>query len=87
MEVYFDESGNFRPAAIGSDKFSFVMGLVIPEGSTTKLKSDFDWFESKLASPERNRGEAKGVLLSLEHRKMLLEILKVHRDLMLVPAP
>lgn len=86
MEAYFDESGDFRPRDIGSDKFSVVMGLLIPETATAKLKSDFDWFESILAPAERAQGEAKGVLLSLEHRKVLLEILKMHRDVMLVPV-
>jgi hypothetical protein len=86
MEVYFDESGDFNPGAIGSDKFSVVMGLVIPESSAANLKSDFDWLESRLDLAERDSGEAKGTLLSLEHRKVLVEILKAHRDVMLVPV-
>jgi hypothetical protein len=86
MEVFFDESGNFVPAYIGAEKFSFVMGVVVPEGATASLKSDFDWLESKLTRDERKQGEPKGALLSLEHRHILLEILKSHSDVMLVPV-
>jgi uncharacterized protein DUF3800 len=86
MEAYFDESGDFGPAPTGKEKYSFVMGIVIPETSAASLKIDFDWFESELDSKEYVHGEAKGVLLSLEHRKVLLEILKAHRDVMLVPV-
>jgi Protein of unknown function (DUF3800) len=86
MEIYFDESGDFQSAPIGNERFSFVMGLVIPEGSAPKLKTDFEWFESKLKVEECEKREGKGGLLSLEHRKLLLEILKAHPDVMLVPV-
>jgi hypothetical protein len=42
MEIYFDECGDFRPAPSGTQAFAFVMGLVVPEASSSALKTDFD---------------------------------------------
>lgn len=86
MEIYFDESGDFRPAPLGTERLAFVMGLVIPETSSAGLRSDFDWFVKQLGSSEYQNGEPKGARLTLDHRKLLLEILKAHLDVMLVPV-
>jgi hypothetical protein len=86
MEIYFDESGRFHPNVSKTENFSFVMGIIIPEGASAKLKEDFDWFVSRLTTAEFKNGEPKGSLLTLEHRKLLLEIMKSHRDVMLVPV-
>jgi len=86
MELYFDESGAFQLSTPGAENFSFVMGIIIPEESSDKLKDDFDWFELQLAATERSQGEPKGKLLTPIHRRILLEILKAHRNVMLVPV-
>jgi hypothetical protein len=84
MQIYFDESGDFKPVALGM--FCFILGLIIPETSMGQLKTDFDLFVGKLGGNEFLKGEPKGSRLSLEHRQLLLEILEAqHRDVSLVP--
>lgn len=85
MQIYFDESGDFRTAIGGGQKFSFIVGIVVPETSLEKLKCDFDWIVSRLRPGEFVKGEPKGSRLSVDHRRLLLEILKAHRDVMLIP--
>jgi hypothetical protein len=86
MDIFFDESGTFNPSAERADNLAFVVGVIIPEGGSLGIKNDFDWFVSKLGRQECIRGEPKGALLSLDHRKVLLEILKSHSDVMLIPV-
>src|SRR5277367_5346095 len=86
MEIYFDECGDFRPAPSGTGAFAFVMGLVVPEASSSALKTDFDWFVGQLTRREFRRAEPKGSLLTLEHRQLLLQILMAHPAVMLVPV-
>ncbi len=62
------------------------MGIIVPEIAADPLKADFDWFVSQLSVSEFARGEPKGSLLTLDHRRVLLEILKARRDVMLVPV-
>jgi hypothetical protein len=78
MHIYFDESGDFNPSEPGR--------LIIPETAASALHNDFDWFVRKLSPAEFARGEPKGSLLSLPNRMVLLEILKAHREVMLVPT-
>jgi hypothetical protein len=85
MKLYFDESGDFNPPINGGPKFSFVVGVIVPESATEKLKEDFDWFVGQLAPSEFVRGEPKGCALTIEHRRVLMEILKSHESVMLVP--
>ena len=85
MKLYFDESGDFRPSINGEPKFSFVVGVIVPETATDRLKEDFDWFIDQLAPSEFVRGEPKGTALTIEHRRVLMEILKSHESVMLVP--
>ena len=86
MHIYFDESGDFNPSEPSRPKFCFVVGLIIPQKAAGALHNDFDWFVSKLSPVEFARGEPKGSLLSLPNRRVLLEILKAHREVMLVPT-
>jgi hypothetical protein len=85
MHAYFDESGTFQPVPKGSLDFSYVVGIVIPEGSVDSLKSAFDRFESHLTSAEKKDGEPKGARLSRRSCDVLLEIMKSHRDVILIP--
>src|ERR1700733_12885648 len=86
MEIYFDESGTFQLPIPKAENLSFVMGVIIPEESADRLKDDCEWFEKQLASSEMSQGEPKGKLLTLNHRRVLLEILKKNRDVMLIPV-
>lgn len=85
MQIYFDESGDFNTASTAGYKFAFVVGIILPDRALPRLKSDFDWFVAQLQTTEFDRGEPKGSLLSLPHRKVLIEILKAHADVMLIP--
>jgi hypothetical protein len=85
MQIYFDESGDFTPSNPSHPKFCFVVGVIIPEIATDSLRNDFDWFVNQLSLVECERGEPKGYLLSLANRRVLLEILKAHKEVMLVP--
>jgi len=86
MKVYFDESGDFRVPKGGGPKFAFVVGIIIPEPASEKLRQDFQWFVGQLSRSEFIRGEPKGSALTLEHRRVLMEILKSHDDVMIVPV-
>ncbi len=85
MQIYFDESGDFNTASTAGHKFAFVVGIILPDRALPRLKSDFDWFVGQLRRDEFEQGEPKGSLLSLVHRRVLLEILKAHSDVMLIP--
>jgi len=85
MQIYFDESGDFNTARNTPHKFAFVVGIILPDRALQRLKVDFDWFVGQLSSNEFRQGEPKGALLSLTHRQVLLEILKAHSDVMLIP--
>jgi Protein of unknown function (DUF3800) len=85
MQIYFDESGGFSPARGPTYNFSFVVGIIFPDRALPGLKSDFDWFVGQLSANEFDQGEPKGSLLSFAHRRVLLEILKAHSDVMLIP--
>lgn len=85
MQVYFDESGDFNPVRASPYNFSFVVGVILLDRALPRLKSDFDWLVGQLDATEFDQGEPKGSLLSLDHRRVLLEILKAHRDVMLIP--
>jgi len=61
------------------------VGIILPDRALQRLKGDFDWFLGRLSSNEFRQGEPKGDLLSLAHRRVLLEILKAHSDVMLIP--
>lgn len=83
MHIYFDESGDFNPNS--RQKFASVAGVMIPEDARGPLKRDFDWFVGQLLPKEFENREPKGSRLSGSHRRTLLEILKSHRDVLLVP--
>jgi hypothetical protein len=85
VQLYFDESGDFNPARATDRKFSHVVGIIVPEAAAEVLKAHFDWFVGQLGPGEFAKGEPKGSLLTLDHRRVLLEILKAHRNVMLVP--
>lgn len=85
LQIFFDESGDFNPVRSAAYNFSFVVGIILPDSALPRLKSDFDWFVGQLRATEFDRVEPKGSLLSLDHRKLLLEILKAHGDVMLIP--
>jgi hypothetical protein len=85
MQIYFDESGDFNTARNSAYKFAFVVGIILPDRALQRLKADFGWFVGHLSSNEFRQGEPKGALLSLTHRQVLLEILKAHSDVMLIP--
>lgn len=86
MQIYFDESGDFNTASTAGHKFAFVVGIILPDRALPRLKGDFDWFVGQLQANEFEQGEPKGSLLSLAHRRVLLEILKAHSDVMLIPV-
>lgn len=85
MQIYFDESGDFNTASSAGYKFAFVVGVILPDSALPRLKCDFDWFVGQLEANEFDQGEPKGSLLSLPHRRVLLEILKAHSEVMLIP--
>jgi hypothetical protein len=85
MQIYFDESGDFRPVTLGTEKFCFILGVIVPETSMHQLKTDFDLFVGKLSRNEFLNREPKGSRLSLEHRRLLLEILEAHRNVSIIP--
>ena len=86
MQIFFDESGDFNPARASAYNFSFVMGIILPDRALPRLKSDFDWFVGQLHPTEFDQAEPKGSLLSLAHRRVLLQIFKAHSDVMLIPV-
>lgn len=85
MQIFFDESGDFNTARKTGYKFAFVVGIILPDRALPRLKGDFGWFVGRLSHSEFDQAEPKGALLSLPHRRVLLEILKSHSDVMLVP--
>jgi hypothetical protein len=85
MQIFFDESGDFSPVDVGAEKFCYVLGLIVPETSIEELRTDFEWFVSQLTSHEFDSGEPKGALLTSDHRRLLLQILKLHRNVTIVP--
>jgi Protein of unknown function (DUF3800) len=85
VQIYFDESGDFNPVKATGQKLSYVVGIIVPETAAKALKADFDWFVSRLSPSEFAKGEPKGSLLTIYHRRVLLEILKAHRNVMLAP--
>jgi Protein of unknown function (DUF3800) len=85
VQLYFDESGDFNPRRRDEQRFSFVVGVIVPETAADALKADFDWFVGQLSPCEFAAREPKGHLLTLDHRRLLLEVLKAHRSVMLVP--
>jgi Protein of unknown function (DUF3800) len=85
VQIFFDESGDFNTASKSGYKFSFIVGVILPDQALPRLKVDFDWFVKQLGPEERKQGEPKGSLLSFAHRKILLQILKTHNDVMLIP--
>jgi Protein of unknown function (DUF3800) len=86
VQIFFDESGDFNTASTADHKFAFVVGIILPDQAVARLKVDFDWFVKRLGRQERKQGEPKGSLLSLAHRKVLMQILKAHSDVMLIPV-
>ena len=86
LQIYFDESGDFNTASKAGYKFAFVVGIILPDRALAGLKTDFDWFVGQLQPNEFDQRKPKGSLLSLAHRKVLMEILKAHSDLMLIPV-
>jgi hypothetical protein len=86
VQIFFDESGDFNTAGTADYKFAFVVGIMLPDRALPRLKVDFDWFVNELSASEFDRGEPKGSLLSLAHRKVLMQILKAHSDVMLIPV-
>jgi len=85
VEIYFDESGDFNPEGAGALNLAFILGVMIPEEAGPNLKSDFDFLVSQLHADEFVDKEPKGRLLTPEHRRLLLEILKAHRSVILIP--
>jgi uncharacterized protein DUF3800 len=79
-------SGDFNTARMAGYSFAFVVGVILPDRALSRLKADFDWLVGQLGRQERKQGEPKGDLLSLPHRRVLLEILKAHSDVMLIPV-
>jgi hypothetical protein len=53
MQVYFDESGDFRPITVGTEKFCFVLGVMVPETAIDGLKT------SVVTSKPANGGQGK----------------------------
>jgi hypothetical protein len=86
LQIYFDESGDFNTASRAGYKFAFVVGVSLPDRALAGFKTHFDWFVGQLQANEFDQGEPKGSLLSLARRKMFMEILKSHRDVMLIPV-
>ena len=86
LQIYFDESGDFNTASTAGHKSAFVVGIILPDRALPRLKGDFDWFVGQLQANEFEQGEPKGSLLSLPHRRVLLEILKAHSDVMVIPV-
>ena len=65
MQLYFDESGDFNPSRSGRPKFSFVVGIIIPEMAAENLKSDFTWLVWQLSASEFVKGEPKDSRVTL----------------------
>src|SRR5437879_3129221 len=83
MEIYFDESGNFRPSESG---LSAVMGVVVPENEAATLQSDFSTMVGKLPTDTFVDGEPKGYRMSAKQCRLLAELLNSHPGVKLVPV-
>jgi len=83
MEIYFDESGNFRPSESG---LSAVMGVVVPENEAATLQSDFSTMVGKLPKDTFVDGEPKGYRMSAKQCRLLAELLNSHPGVKLVPV-
>lgn len=86
MDVYFDESGNFRASPSTESGLSAVMGVIIPENESAALEQDFRAMIGKLPKDIFVNGEPKGRLLSPEHCQLLATIINAHPGVKLVPV-
>ena len=86
MEVYFDESGNFRPSPSSETGLCAVMGVIIPENEATSLQEDFSTIIGELPVEVFVNGEPKGHRLSAEQSQLLATLLNAHSGVKLVPV-
>jgi hypothetical protein len=86
MEIYFDESGTFRPLRSNADQVAVVMGLLIPELGSDSLREDFEAFLRRLPPRAFVGKEVKGHRLSAEQFKLLATILNVYPGIKIAPV-
>jgi len=87
MEVFFDETGSFRPSNVtGQTDLAAVMGVIIPELHAETLKADFTAFVNRLPRECFERDEAKGRLLSADQQCAFALMLNKHPGVMLGPV-
>lgn len=87
MFYYFDESGDFTlPEAPTIHKVAIVMGVAVSDVIYDELHMGFCQFVKKLSASECVNGEAKGFLLSYEHKKEFCDLLFNYDGLFLTPV-
>jgi hypothetical protein len=64
MEIYFDESGNFRPSPASEVGLCAVMGVIVPENEAASLQEHFSTMIAELPREVFIDGEPKGYRLS-----------------------
>jgi hypothetical protein len=86
MEIYFDESGTFRPLRSNANQVAVVMGVLIPELESDSLRKDFEAFLRQLPPRAFVNKEIKGHRLSAEQFKLLAIMLNVHPGIRIAPV-
>jgi hypothetical protein len=86
IQIFFDETGEFRPAAPGKLELAAVLALIVPSVDSDSLEKDFLKFVSTLPASAFAKGEPKGSRLPLDRLKSLASMLNMHPGIMTVPT-
>jgi hypothetical protein len=86
MQVYFDESGNFRPSLSQEIGLCAVMGVIIPENEAASLREDFLAMIGELPRDVFVNGEPKGYRLSAQQSQLLATLINAHSGVKLAPV-
>jgi hypothetical protein len=86
FRVFIDETGEFRPCAVGSCELAAVFAVILPELDSDPLQKDFSSFLAKLPQSAFVNGEPKGRCLSLDQHMTLAKMLNAHRGIMTAPV-
>ena len=71
IRVFLDETGEFRPCAVGKHELSSVFALIVPELASDPLRHDFSKFVSTLPRGAFVNGEPKGNRLTFDRQRSL----------------
>ena len=86
MEIYFDESGNFRPSPASEVGLCAVMGVIVPENEAASLQEHFSTMIAELPREVFIDGEPKGYRLSAKQGQLLATLVNSHPGVKLVPV-